>query len=641
VIVVVAQIAAVCAVLSATILIEWPHVSQRSGLRIGLITLAIGGWVPALALVHADVQSLLGINPHSPPLPQIEQAVIAAILALILVRVPIALRARSARTVTTLGLCVALVPALLRVAFPFSFLHVEQFGDALLADITSFPAPSYWRATWGQTSFFLLGLAADVAGTWRGALALNALVSTATVVCAGALVWRWTGSQAAAVATVLAAALNPALVRVAASEEAGNLAMAAALSAMWAVDAFALAPHRRAALGTAALMLVLAVWTRQSAMLFLPIVALMMVERGGRRLLARTDVRVAMATVALAALAQIAFSHFRDHRSLAAILAILPDAPRLLWDEPHPLFDIAITPAPLLPALAWGLVTRRNGARATLRFGVVLLFAATALFGFGGRGLQIAYRAPLLLVACIAAGVGAGDLFDRLRVTHPRWSWSAAASSLALYVACASVGLVRLAPPDPLAQELAFLEEAVPRLPHGATIVTQAAFEARADLSAEEPGSEWSFPIFLGRERDLHVMDLARWRRTGAGKGGCALFYRGLLCYSLGPGEASPTFRATWGRLTEAEASDSRDKPDAMRAMVQALHDQDRRADWPVDLLTSRRPNCWREVPAQADAWQGLETTLRLPTVPFPEILVYPHDEMPVGFYPLGGAACH
>ena len=133
-------------------------------------------------------------------------------------------------------LAIASLAWLLRLAYPHHILHVEMMGARLLGDYFEFPVPGTFRAAYGQVSFFVLGLAAQA---WRSVSTVplaNGVFSALTVLTAGHVILRWTGSRGAARGVALILAIHPAFLLVGTSEDAHVLAIFLFSCALLAFD---------------------------------------------------------------------------------------------------------------------------------------------------------------------------------------------------------------------------------------------------------------------------------------------------------------------------------------------------------------------------------------------------------------------
>jgi hypothetical protein len=561
-----------------------------------------------------------------------EQVVVAVALVAVTALTARVLRAeRAAIARRRLALLVAFaVAAVPRLLFPADLLHSEQFGIRLLSDVAAFPDPAVFRFSWGQTSFVVLGVAMRLAGSYHAVFVTNALAAGLTAVLWAVLVHRWTASRWAAGATVLAIALHPGLLRIAASEDPHNLGLLFFSAALVAIDVYLGAPDRRrdAAL-LAALALVLAAWSRQTLLLILPMAALASIGRGGWRVLLRREVLAAAALVAGAVTTHALATGRSDALSLAVMARFAPKLAAAFFDEPSPLVDPFVTPLPVaLLALVGIAAPGVRPGRVPAAVGIVLAWGLTGVFRFGDAGVRLLFRTPLLLVATASAGLGVGVVERCLAARRPRLFRGVLAATALMYVASAAPGMARWARRDPLGQELSFLSRAVRELPAGAIITVPRYEDFPTGREPEEPKPEWIFPAFLLDGREVH---LASGDETATGR--CTVFYRGLLCHTLGLGEASPGFRALWRDRGRGDAGEFQVR------LVDALVDLEVH---PIavspEAARRARAACFER--PETEPLPGLVTRLVLPRQPYVTNVIYAAESMEVGFFVARGSAC-
>src|SRR5438132_7281928 len=118
---------------------------------------------------------------------RIDQGVcVAALLTLVGSGVALAVRALRAgvRPTPVAGALVALAAAV-RLATAPSFVHSDLQGYALIESILDFPAPSTFRADYGQATFLVLGaLARLLHAGWRGIAAINCVANVGILIAA-------------------------------------------------------------------------------------------------------------------------------------------------------------------------------------------------------------------------------------------------------------------------------------------------------------------------------------------------------------------------------------------------------------------------------------------------------------------------
>jgi len=520
----------------------------------------------------------------------------------------------------------------LRGLYPHAFLHAEHFGLRLLSDIMAFPEPATFRASWGQTSFTVFGAVASLTGSWTSVFVVSALSATASVALWGVLAHRW-GGAVASVAVMTALALHPGLVRVGCSEDAHNIALLLYPAALLAVDCYARDTSSRA-LVTGQLLVALLLWTRESAFLLLPTVPFLLVVRGGWRLLRRPEVWAAAATVVTAGGLHLAAICSGAGEVTTPIWQFVARVPELFLSEPNPLVDPFVSPPPLflLALLGVALAPGGRGMKALLLCGLLVPLVFSGPFYFGGPGIQISFRSGLLTLAAVAAGLGAAGL----------WAWrrrllgrAVVVASAALYVSFAGFGLARLAVPDPVVQEVRFLERAIDAIPPGATIVTSNPGDTDAIRSDSTPTVVALFPRFLAQRAGATVLYQGDWQPYAA-SAACALYYRSVFCNTLSLGEASdaflPAFQA-WERAPAGSAS-------ALFAMTDLVAGFDSHPpSVPPSRLAGQRTACREPPETRGPLYAGLEETLALPSR-YRGLLFYPDPVATVGFYEIPGHPC-
>lgn len=531
---------------------------------------------------------------------------------------------------------------LVRVGYPNTLLHSEQFGTKLLADIVRFPQAATFRSTYGQSSFFVLGFFSWLFHSHHAAFVANKVIGSLTCAVLAILVSRWTKSPLAAVFTGLVAALHPGLVRICASEDANNLALFFISLSTWALDTFSRSSGNGTPLMIGQLALVLAVWTRQTAWILAPLPLLVLWDQGNRAAYRRPDVIATLLTVFAAVLFQAAHNTYHDSRSFYGIVAFLKMAPGRFFGEPHPLLDPAVTPAPVILLWIVGLISCFRG-QSTKRHGLGLTFClvllASGLFTYGGPGMRLLFRAPVFLVSTLMAGLGFHFIFGPSSWKRKKIGWAIALTVLT--VAGATYGLLRQSFSAPLYREIAFLERTLPLLPKNSTIVVPRFEDFKSTLHQEAPKPNWIFPDFLLADTEIKKVSVMEWR-SGAEALRCPFFYRSLLCYTLALGEASPRFNAFWQkamRLESAELEKSGgdiSKYDLWAEGIRLLIDVEQTSHLLEEtLLYKYRSLCWEKEFISAHPAPGLSIQIPTPDAPYVPNVVYPASEMRVGFYPL------
>ena len=569
-----------------------------------------------------------------------QQVLVALLLAAVLV-LALALLVRRGgaprRPLDRPLLAIMFLAWLLRLAYPHHILHVEMMGARLLGDYFAFPTPGTFRAAYGQVSFFVFGIAAQA---WRSVSTVplaNGVFSALTVLTAGHVILRWTGSRGAARGVALILAVHPAFLLVGTSEDAHVLAIFLFSCALLAFDRASEGLRGGATLVLASLLLLLTAWTRQSMIpvLFVPYLAL--AERRGARALLRPPVLGSMALVGLPVIGHVLFNAFMHHNQFVwGVLAVLPSVPWRLLTEPHPLLDWALAPFPLPFVMLLGVVSlrRRAGVRFAPLAGLLVIGVLSAPMSVFGPGVQVAFRLPMLFFAVLLAGFGLAE-GGRLLADRPRAlrRLVAAAVWLPLFV-CAMGGASRLAAPTPETQELEFLQRALPKLPPGTVIVTPGHGDLFAQDGARDPSPNWSFPLFLlDPDAGLQVVELGSDWRGALAEGRNVVVYRSLACSTLSLSEGSPAF----GEMLRQSVLEGVGTVSALHDAVIASGDPLRQPD--PALLSHARRACYEGVAAGAPLGDGMVTTVSKPWAGYAPSQFYPLDRMEIGFYSLGPSA--
>jgi hypothetical protein len=560
------------------------------------------------------------------------------VLLVMVIRAAASLRLRA----TPLAICIALVTVagvILRVLYPPHIAHVDLKGAGLIDDILGFPHPATFQPTYGQTSFFTLGLLASFAGTLRSIVTANALIGAALIPVAAALVHRWTGSVAASVAAALLVALNPAFVRVAASEEARNVGVVLLFSSLLAMDVYALCRAKIGAIVVVMLLLVLTAWSRQDLLPLLLIPFLLLMERAGWRSLFRFEVVVTAVVGVLAACAAAWYSVV-NHRTSDGVIAAISGEPLIVLAaiargfiaEPHPLIRPLYSPFPLPLLVIVGLarIWKMSTVRWTVCVGLGLSYFLTALAWAWGPGAQAPLRLPVLGFALILASVGTAFLWTLLGAASKRGRLAGAAvatAAVAVFLYGTVSALAFLARPTPQTEELLFLERAVNRLPAGARILTPelSAFAPTNVIDGDWP---WRFPRSLLRKgRNLELG-----RSVESGDVGdpdrCVLFYRGLPCYTLGFAEGYYSGRKAFHDVKDISV---REMVEWWADLASALQTDEIQPS--PDLLYERRHLCFDSRYTQHPLRDDLIVRVTKPWRTYIPIVYFPLQTMELGFY--------
>lgn len=572
------------------------------------------------------------------------QSVVIASAYAVLMVMAIRAAARLRFEATPLATWIAAVTAIgviLRVLYPLQIAHVDLKGGGLIDDILGFPHPATFQPTYGQTSFFTLGLLASLAGTVRSIVTANALIGAALVPIAAMLVHRWTRSVAAAMAVAVLIAFNPAFVRVAASEEARNIAVVLLFSSLLAMDIYARRRESVDAIVAVMLLLILTAWSRQDVIPLLVIPFVLLIERAGWRSVLRFEV---MATAIIGVIAAVMAAWFSvvNHRNgdgtLAAIfgepLIVLLAMGRGFIAEPHPLISSLYAPFPLPLLVLFGLIRiwTASTVRVTLCVALALSYWLTALAWAWGPGAQAPMRLPVLGFALLLAAIGVvsvGTLFGEASKRARLPIATVAIAALAVFAYQTVRGLAFLARPDPQTQEILFLERAVHLLPPGTKILTPELSEF-APTNIIDGDWPWRFPRTLlrqGRDLELAPFDAADGRGD---PGQCVLFYRGLPCYTLGFAEGYYSGRKP---LRDIKDISMRETLEWWTELASALQADAIQAS--PELLYQRRPRCFESSYTQDRLREDLVYRATKPWRTFIPVVHYPLETMELGFYRL------
>lgn len=459
-----------------------------------------------------------------------EQLFDAALVVAFLVAVLVALRNGRRRgvaphgarlAVATIALAAGALAARLALTQP-TFLHANFRGAPLVDQILVFPQAADSLGHYGQLSFLVLGAWAKLAAwTKLGAPSLetvaaaNQTFAAITLGLAGWVTARWTGRAWCAPLVVVVGALQPALVRVAASEDAHNLAVLFGWAALLAMDVYATA-RDRAALAAAVMATALMVLTRQTLYLWAFAVVGMAVARGGWAILRRLEMRIATALVLLAVAIRVGTT-FSGEPTQVVLPAVMFSSFGMMLDllRYHPILDIARYALLLLPLELLGIVAIARSSPVRRGYFVFLgaVFALTLPFGFPEPGVECSFRLPVMTLVLVAAGAGAEVLF-RAGWTGRALLLAAAASPVAL----PTWGMLRARSPQ-LAEYL-YLRDAVRLLPERFVFV---------DILPHEPMPSYRVPDHaLRRGHDVWRFELDR--ISAVDRTGPVFFLAGVQC---------------------------------------------------------------------------------------------------------------
>ncbi|MFN8641297.1 MAG: glycosyltransferase family 39 protein [Candidatus Binatia bacterium] len=309
----------------------------------------------------------------------------------------------------------AIAVAVRGVAVRPTLVHADVVAPMLVDCVLQFPEPCANRGqTYGAYGFWALGgltrlLGHDLPAVFRAMAIVGAINLALLAVLAG----RLSGSPYAALLAVAVTGTNPALMRVAASEDMHNLALGLGLLAFIAIDVFAVT-RRAAPLLAAVLALGLLVHTRQTFYVFAPGAFLLALARGGRGLWRSPRFWIAGGATAAVLAARVAGGQGAESvlANMAAILLQPGLVPEVL--SRHALFDVArFGPLPLLTvaALIWACATRGMPRAMAVVFAVN--FVVTYPCGMPSPGVELAQRLSAIALALVLVAMGGAAFLER------------------------------------------------------------------------------------------------------------------------------------------------------------------------------------------------------------------------------------
>ena len=321
-------------------------------------------------------------------------------------------RAQKRVILATIALSIGTLVVRLALCAP-TFLHANFRGLRIVDQIIGFPHANENLENYGQLAFLVLGLIAKVFGpSLRTIATTNVVCGVATLALAGWCAARWTGRAWCAPLVVLVGALQPALIRVASSEDVHGLAVLFGWVSLVAIDVYATA-RDRAALATGVLAAVLMVFTRQTLYVWALAVVGMAIARSGWAILRRNEFRVGTVVI-LAAVAFRVVTTLRDEPVQIVLPAIMFTSGGMLVDlvRFHPIFDVTRFALLLLPLEILGVVAIVRSSPVWRGYLVFLfaVFVITLPFGFPGPGVECSFRLPVMSLALVAAAAGAERL---------------------------------------------------------------------------------------------------------------------------------------------------------------------------------------------------------------------------------------
>ncbi len=397
--------------------------------------------------------------------PRIEQAVDLLLLLALAVAGLVALRReakrgtlRANRTViaATAGAALLALGVRLAVCAP-TFLLPNCHGGTFVNETFLFPEPVTGLGSVGQASFLVLGAVARLFGRrFEVVVAANQVVGVLVLSCAGWLAARWTSRPWCAPLAVLLGALQPALARVAASEDPHNLAVLWGLLAFVAFDVYA-SSFDRLALVAATAADGLMVATHQTLYPWAPAIFAVAVARGGRAAARRPGLGIAAAAVAAVLVARLVIGRIEPIELMMFPVVFFRPSVLATLVIHHPLFDMARYALLLLPLEVYGAVGLGRVRRPYLAL-AAFTFLMTLPFGFPEPGMELSLRLPMTALALVSAAAGAERLF------RTRWLGAGATAFAALSPAALS-GFAVLRSVSPQLDEYRFVRDQVRGLP--------------------------------------------------------------------------------------------------------------------------------------------------------------------------------
>jgi hypothetical protein len=429
-----------------------------------------------------------------------EQALCAVCLFIVLVAIIDHLRGASQRGAwrehrATVALLV--VAGAVRLAMPRAFIHANFHGYGLVEAILAFPEPAHYRAEYGQGSFMALGaLATALGGGWRSVVLANVLFGTALLSSMALLAHRIAGPFAATATAAAGAMLTP-LVRVAASEDAHNVASLLAVVALLAAAPSAAAPSAPSLLRSRVIVILAAtlgaVYSRQS-WFFLPLIiaGLTFAEWRPPRLAQPRVLSVVAVVVLLLVPRGVSLATTNDQGSVAYLFSALFTGSVPIWLRYHPLFRLDLAPCLLvfgLVGVAWTLRARQS-LGIWVAIGAVTAFASSLVVSANpSYGVAYGFRLPLFTLLLPLTGAGCAAMLAAVRRRAPALASSSAIAAILALFLWPAPGLVREARlRDPQDQEYAIIARRAATLPRGATLLFPRA-EGREPPSYSVPQS--------------------------------------------------------------------------------------------------------------------------------------------------------
>ena len=434
--------------------------------------------------------------------------------------------------------CVAAILALRLALVSPSFVHANFHAVALLDAVFAFPNEAAHRSEYGQFGFLVLGaIAAAFGRTFETVCVANQVFAVLALGALAALAARLTARPAAGAAALALGALHPALLRVAASEDAHNLAVLLGAAALLAVDVY-VERQSCASLVAAACALALMINTRQTFYLFVPCALALALTRGSREILRRRSFIAAalLVTAALAIRLAATLGSRSDMVTLRTVPVLLVSPAVIGWIlRFNPLLDVVRFGPVGTILLLVGLVrcASRAGDLRGLAGAFLFVFVTTLPFGFPTPGVEFGFRMPALALGLVVEAVGAAWLLEHAR----RWPvrrWTGRAARTAPFALLAAAPIVSLLTPGWASartlsadfEEYRFVRSVAPALPQDIVLVR---------IPAQEPAPAYALPKSAFDAISFRVVESGSLGRSDFSRP--VLFLAGVQCFAYSLGE--------------------------------------------------------------------------------------------------------
>lgn len=306
-----------------------------------------------------------------------------------------------------------------------AFVHPEFYGPELVTDLLRFPFHEPIHREYGAGSFaFLRGLSSLFGHSVEGVVRANALYAAACVFPLAALTTRMSGRTSAGIYAALAWASSGLVARIACSEDVHpSLTFVALLAALF-ID-IAATTGRWPALVAGVAGGILLVISRQTYFSWIPLLFALWLERSRKKTADGPGCSPRIRRMGLAALAVIPLFAgllvlLRDAGDaqailLATMLLFMHPAELLSCLSVHPIFDVQRLSIclPMLMLFGGVWIVRRAPARFSWALGAAASFFISIPSNWPSPGNRWGFRMPIVVLAIVAAGVGASWLEER------------------------------------------------------------------------------------------------------------------------------------------------------------------------------------------------------------------------------------